>query len=310
MKKYIKLFALTVAAASLLSSCAFDGGKAEYTTTAYACFNGTRCNVKETVGTVAIPVVLHSNSAKNSIVTYKVTGDTAIEGIDYELINKTGTLVVSTDPSVANDSIRIKITSFEGIKTGNKKFKIELLSISDQTIDVGPTTAMDVTILDNEGGLASLVGNWSGYTEDTNNGPSTWTWEIEGISVGSSEDYPEANCKILNGCSFTDPYSNNWTGSVDLYCYFNEDTFELNIYVPQCFAGGNFGGDIGVLYVSLAPYGFLASGAKENVKMLLGEDELILQNGPIYFGLFSNPDGTGFDGYTCGAVNNITMQKK
>jgi len=311
MKKYIKLIVLGAAAAAALTSCVFDGGKAEFTTSAYACFNGTRLNVKETVGQVAIPVVLHSPSTKNTIITYKVTPDTAVEGEDYTLVNKSGTLSITSDPSASKDSIRINIISHEGIKTGNKKFKIELMTIGDDTIDIGPTTAMDVTILDNEGGLASLIGSWSGSSDDTSEGTTTtWTWEIEGYTPTADDDYPDANCRILEGFTIVDPMSNAWNGAVNLYCHFNDDTYELSIYTPQIFAGANFGGNIGVLYISLAPVSFLKSGTLESVKMLLGEDELILQNGPIYFGLFKDVEGTDFSGYTCGYVNTITMVKK
>lgn len=309
MKRYIKLLVAGAAALSALASCTFDGGKAEYKTASYACFNGTRFNVKETAGQIEIPVVLHSKSSQKAIATYKVTPISAKEGEDYTLVDASGTLEISSD-AAQSKGIKINIVSYEGIKTGNKKFKIDLVSISDDAITVGPTTSIEVTILDNEGGLAALLGNWGGTATETSGNPSTWTWEIAEYSPTEDDAYPNANCKILSGFTLVDPVGNSWTGEEDLYCFFNEDTFELNIYVPQCFAGGNFGEDIGVLYVALAPYGFLSSGAAENVKMLLGEDELILQNGPIYFGLFSNPDGTGFSGYTCGNVTNITMTKK
>lgn len=307
MKRYI--FILILFVLGLCSCSKFDGGKATFTTTSFACFDGTRKSVREDIGKFQVPVSLHterevSGSGEDitSTVTFKVIDSTAKQGVDFNLLTKSGTLLVSNDPSVEKAGIEFEVIPFIGVKTGSKKFIIELTSISSNDITMGPTTRMVVTILDNEGGMSSLVGRWSGTSDDTDSQKSVdMSFEVAEYEPKADDKYPDANLMIPAGATFSDPMGNHWTSSRPLYGVFNDDTYEMKIFQPQTLGMGNFGSDIGVLYL-----GLYSSGS--GVIFTLGDDELQLRTG-VSFQLYKDEDGDIESGYSCGEVYSMKLTK-
>lgn len=307
MKRYIYIVVLFVL--GLCSCSKFDGGKAVFVTRNFACFDGVRKNVREDVGKFQVPVNLHTSKevsgtgeAVTTTVTFRVIDSTAKQGVDFNLLTKSGTLLVSNDPSVENTGIEFEAIPFIGVKTGSKKFVIELTSISSDDITMGPTTRIVVTILDNEGGMSNLVGRWTGTSEETDpSGSAAMNFEIAEYDPAPDDKYPDANLMILTGATFTDPMGNNWTSGKPLYGVFNDDTYEMKIYQPQPFDGGNFGSDIGVLYVGMASSG-------SGVVFTLGDDDLVLKSA-VSFLLYRDEDGGSESGYSCGDILSMTLTK-
>lgn len=307
MKRYI--FTVVLLILGLCSCSKIDGGKAVFVTRNFACFDGARKNVREDVGKFQVPVNLHTSKEVSgagetvtSTVTFKVTDGTAKEGVDYKLITKSGTLLVSNDPAVEKTGIEFEVIPFIGIKTGSKKFTIELTSISSDKVDMGPTTTIVVTILDNEGGMSNLVGRWTGTSTDTDNDEASINFEVAEYEPKPDDKYPNANLMILTGATFTDPLGNNWTSGKPLYGEFNDDTYEMMIYKPQTFAGGNFGEKYGVMYVSLG-----ASG--KGVIFTLGDDDLVLKSS-LSFDLYKDEEGTSLVATGgCGTINTMVLTK-
>lgn len=296
MKSLYKSIVLASVVVAGLASC----NKAEFTTYDIVSFSNARYTVKENDPEVKIPVSIFSDKATSAVVTYQIKQgeDYAVLGTDYTL-EGTGVLNISNVEGAVCDSIVIKPISQVGTLQGNKKIVIELEQVTTSGLHLGSTTSCTVTIVDVDGGVNLLVGDWEGSNLKTNKNAGAIAFSLE--TVEGVADYPQANVKIAKGASFTDAIGNKWDTSYDIYAYFDDSKSLLTIYHGQFFAGGNFGEDIGVLVVAIETQD--GSDLVWNV-----EDGIMTLTQDMYFNLY---DTSGNDsGYNCGAIKAGEQIKK
>ena len=252
MKNIVKIFSAGLLALSLWSC---TNNKVDYQTCDFVTFANKSFSVKENAAEVKIPVNLYSSTTKTVTVTYTITEgeDFAVSGEDYSIEGSVGTLTISNDPNQPSDSIVIKPVSKEGVVQGNKKIQIVLAELAEDGVQKSGIDTCKVTIIDVDGGINLLVGNWVGSGLASDKNPVDIDWDLELVSADDPnlENYPDANVMIAAGSTIKDPMGNNWELQVPVYCYFDDGKSELHIYPYQIFAGGNFGEKVGVLYISL-----------------------------------------------------------
>ena len=288
---------ITIGALALgLASCS---NVAEYHTADYVTFAAASYTVKEDASEIKIPVSLHAGKSLSTTVTYTIaSGDEyAVPGTDYT-IEGTGVLNISNEEGAVCDSIVIHPIPQVGVRQGNKTIAITIGEVTEDGVYKGSTDNCTVTIIDVDGGINLLIGSWTGTDIATSKNAGSLSWTI--ASVGDDDaglaDYPSANVKILAGASLTDPVGNAWTSSVDIYAYYDDSDNTFNIYPSQVFDDGNFGDDIGVLYVALDVASTL-NGTDSYVTFMVEDGSLTL-SANMYFALYTT-SGT-FSGYQCG----------
>lgn len=279
-----------------LSSCS---NKAEFHTADYVNFSNLTYTVKEDAGELKIPVTLHSGKTLSTTVTYTVaSGDEyAVPGVDYT-IEGDGVLTVSNEKGAVCDSIVIKPISQKGVLQGNKTIVLSIGQITADGVYKGAIDKCTVTIIDVDGGINLLAGSWTGTDIPTSKNAGSVSWQIALVSDGDSglEDYPTANVKILAGAELKDAVGNDWEAQVDIYARYDDSDNTLHIFPQQVFDGGNFGDDLGVLYVALDTRATL-QGGEEDVVFAVEEGVLTLQT-QTYFALYNS--SLTWSGYSCG----------
>ncbi len=291
----------------LLSLCllgfASCSNKMEFKTADYVTFSSNKYTVKEDAGQIKIPVDIFSNRTIHTTVTYTVTkGDGfAVPGEDYT-IDGTGVLNITNAKDEVSDSIVIKPVSKVGELQGNKTIEIVLNEVTEDGLYKGSTSTCTVKIIDIDGGVNLIVGNWTGTGLESNNNPASLDLTFDVVEEGDEalELYPTANLKILSGSKMLDPVGNTWTTGVDLYAYFDEETSELHIFPHQCFEGGNFGDPVGVAYAAIDVKATL-QGTDTDVVFYV-EDGVMTLSDDVYFALYAGADGTDYTGYVCGYI--------
>ena len=277
--------------------------KMEYKSVNYVTFSNSRYSVKEDAGKIKIPVDIIADKAIHTTVTYTVTtGDKfAKPGEDYT-IEGTGVLNITNAKGEVSDSIVIVPVSKVGELQGNKSIEIVLGEVTEDGLYKGSTSTCTVKIIDVDGGVNLIVGNWTGSDLESSKNPASIDWTFDVVEEGDEalKVYPTANLKILKGSKMTDPSGNAWTTGLDLYAYFDEESSELHIFPHQCFGGGNFGDDVGVLYVALDVRATL-QGTDTDVVLYVEDGSMTLAD-DVYFALDSDADGIDFSGYTCGNI--------
>ncbi|MBQ0078180.1 MAG: hypothetical protein KBS55_06105 [Bacteroidales bacterium] len=300
MKK--SAYILSILAISL-SGCLTP--KAEYTSAEIVTLEASRYSVKEDAGELKIPVTIFSDKHRSLAVTYKVTDSTAVAGKHYTHENKSGVINVTNDPKAKSDSITISLIDSTGIFTGNKILVVELVTSADENVHMGATTKCVVKIIDVDGGMSLIIGNWSGTGKSDDGKSVTADIILEEYTPEEDDIYPDANIMIAEGSKFKDPVGNSWESQGPIIGRFDEDTYEIEIYPGQPFDGGNFGEDIGVLYVALdndADY-------KVSWFINVGEDVLSFKD-KVFFSLYSESGDTyKFSGYSCGTIAELNLTK-
>lgn len=293
MKKIIRVFSVFALAAAL-TAC--GSAEAEFVSASFIGFSGTKYTVKENAAQVKIPVNLISDKTIETTVTYSITGGNAIVGKHYTLPDASGVLRISNDPAKC-DSIVICPIDSTGVLTKNKTIEITLGEVTGSDIYLSNTTKCQVVIIDVDGGINLLVGNWTGSDLASSRNPAQMEFSID--TCDPTEDFPEANIVIPAGMNITDPIGNSWGSQVDLYGKFDDDTSELLIFPGQVFDAGNFGDDIGVLYVSMDVESTMRGTSEEPVVFSVNEGVLTIKQ-DFYFVLWS--EEMEWSGYTCGSI--------
>ncbi len=226
MKKIFKSIALLAFAAGLVSC----NNVAKFETYAFVSFGGTKYNVREDAGTIKIPVNLVSDKELTTTVSYTITSkSTAEEGKHYTMPNGSGVITVSTDPAKC-DSIVICPIDSTGVVTNNKTIQIRLQQVVEDNIYLSPTDSCKVTILDIDGGLFKMMGDWAG-TVTGYYGDLNLSWTVEECEEGESAAFPDANLKISKGSVMN--LGDGLKTETDVYCHFDEEKSELQIYPAQ-----------------------------------------------------------------------------
>lgn len=246
MKNIVKYLALAGLSISL-AAC----NKAEFTDASIFSFATNRGNVTEDAGMIKIPVLLYG--ADEAVVTYSVTAGTAEEGVHYQVVDRngnpdnSGVLTVSNIDKAKNDSIRIKIIDYTGVPTGNLTFGVSLKASADERVQIGAFNTFNCTIVDNDGGLAKLLGHWDGQGKDLQGVVVRLSFDIVDYDPSSEEDpeYPDANCVLTNIS-----YDQGMDFQLPLYAYFDKGTSQITVYGLQVFNAYNFSG-IGPHFVAL-----------------------------------------------------------
>lgn len=278
MKKYIGYMAL---AAALLSLAACN--KAKFMDTTILSFTTASVSFTEDAALVKIPV--HLYGADECVLTYSVTPETASEGVNYKVVDRfgnpdnTGVLTVSNIDKEVNDSIRIQIVDYTGTETGNLTFTVELKESADENINLGAFSKCSCMIIDNDGGLAKLIGSYEGAGTDTNGKAVSFTFDLAEYdpSADPEAEYPDADCIFTNGVmDFAN--GNNMTFKYPLYGFFDKNMSKIHIYGLQPFNAYNFGDSVGVCWVA---WGCDASSlaqlkSKEDITLTAGDGVLVL----------------------------------
>lgn len=251
MKKTIKFLVLACFAVSMIAC-----NKAKFVDANIVTFSSNRATVTEDSGIITIPVLLYG--ADECVVTYAVSEETALSGVHYEVVdrqgnpNNTGVLTISNVDKAVNDSIRIKITDLTGTDTGNLTFSITLKESAEDNIHVGAFNSCRCTIIDNDGGLAKMIGYWEGSGNDTNGKSVEFTFMLQDYDPSTDPDaeYPEANCMLTDGNMQFASNGNQMSFAAPLYAYYDKNMAKLHVYGLQFFNAYNFGSDLGVCYVA------------------------------------------------------------
>ena len=283
-----------------VSSCS---QKMDFKTESFVSFPGTKYTVKEDAGEIKIPVSIYSDKTLSTTVTYTITSGEkfAKPGEDYTL-EGTGVLNITNAEGEISDSIVIKPVAKVGEIQGNKTIEIVLGEVTEDGLYKGATSKCTITIIDIDGGINLLVGNWTGSNLKSSKNPAAIDWDIALVEDDDEglEDFPKANVKVLAGSKITDPAGNNWELLADLYGYFDDETSELHIYPHQCFAGGNFGDPLGIAYVALDVKTTL-QGTDTDIIFMVEEGSMTLSEG-VYLAIYADETGAKFTGYTGGEI--------
>ncbi len=123
---------------------------------AFVAFGKSSASVKETDGTISIPVTLASLSGISTKVSYEPVDSTAKRGVDYELADGASTLTFSKENRTQN--IVINILPHKGEYTGDRKFILKFKSTGD--VAAGYENTCVVTISDTDHPLNFILGEY------------------------------------------------------------------------------------------------------------------------------------------------------
>lgn len=157
MKRNVILF---VAAALTLLLSASCGRKIEYQFDSYATMYSSTYTVAETAGEFKLPVLIKNPTGAEVQVSVKVTEESAVEGVDYEVISPASGLLTFSGETDSLDVV-FKINGFEGEFTGTKTFNVTIASATEG-LPVGIFSQSTVTIDDLDHPLAAYIGQWTG----------------------------------------------------------------------------------------------------------------------------------------------------
>lgn len=192
---------LAALAAVALASCNND--QPEFNDKdAFVSFTDTKASIGENKATLEIPVQLSSLKGKEGSVDFEITADKtapAVEGTNYTVANATRTLTFTKESNVQN--IKLNIVDLAGTFTGDLRLNIKLKNA--QGVNLGAESSFDVTIVDLDHPLASMLGTFRASGESNFNGATTWNVEIKKddsdvnkvwiyniLPAGTSDKYP------------------------------------------------------------------------------------------------------------------------
>lgn len=289
--------------------------KAEFKTATYITLNSDRYSAKEDSGILEIPVSIFNGD--ECTLTYSVEDVSAVNGKDYDVVDRTGkvstsgVLYVSSDKE-KTDCIRIKLYD-NPEKTGNLIFNVKILESATEGVNLGGTKTCKVTIIDNQSGLATLIGNWAGEGVDTDGAKATLSFYLDGFDINSDEEvaavYPKANI-VFTDVNMTFANGNVMDAEYPLYGYFDENMSTVNLFGLQPFNAYNFGDPVGVCWVAIAPYpSSLADLKKKHDVVFSADSDNLVLDADAYLWLLGYEDYEP-NGYTCGDfASGFTLTK-
>lgn len=157
--KHIKLLMLAVMA-SLFTSCSED--EVEYNSMEGVTveFEQTTIQVRENEGTFDLPVRISGKRNGNLqliISTAGVGENPGVEGVDYVITDKTLNLKADT---LDSDVINVEVSTIGDKETnGNRTFTVTIAEANGAT--VGTANTVTVTVLDDDGHYAEMIGDWT-----------------------------------------------------------------------------------------------------------------------------------------------------
>lgn len=159
MKRNSILFVAAFMTLLLSVSC---GRNAEFVTSSYVTLHKTSYSISEEIGELKIPVLLKNAGGADAQVIVKVVEDTALEGVDYEIVSPANGILYFSGQTDSLDIV-IEITPFRGEEgfTLDKDFSVEIQSVTDG-IHLGNLAKTNITIVDLDHPLAPFVGEWTG----------------------------------------------------------------------------------------------------------------------------------------------------
>ena len=136
----------------------------EYERISYLTLYNTVYDIREDIGQLAIPVLINNASGAEVQVAVKIEGDTAEEGVHYDVVSPAnGILTFSGD----TDSLAVIIDisdDFVGEFILDKNFFITVESMTDG-LYTGAFTQAEVNIVDIDHPLFPFMGTWKGTVE-------------------------------------------------------------------------------------------------------------------------------------------------
>lgn len=305
MKNIAKILAVAGIGLSL-AAC----NKEKFHDPSFVSFVSNAVTATEDAGILKVPVKLYG--AGECVVTYSVVDGTAKAGVNYEVVDRNGKADKSGVLTVNGaDTIYVKITDLTGTETGNLTFNVLLNGTSEDGVHVGAFKNCKCTIVDNDGGLAKLLGSYAGSGTDSNGSNVTFDFTLEEYTPAANSDYPKANCQLTDGVMNFASNGNQMDFANPIYAYFDKTLSQLHLYGLQPFNQYNFGGDVGVCAVA---WGNSATSLAE----LMQKSDIIIDAGSGSLTLSAvamlwllDPNTGEASGYTAGSLaSGYTWTKK
>ncbi len=182
MKRLYSVIALGLGLV-MIASCNLNKEPRFSDSDAFVAFDKAAFSCSETDGEISIPVTLASLNGKSTTISYGSVNGTAVEGINFDLVDGAGTLTFT--PDARTQYIKVKIydpdVEYDGIErvagkyTGDLKFQIEFKSTGD--VAASMENACTVTIKDLDHPLTAILGDWT-FTADCRGSMSSWPCEL------------------------------------------------------------------------------------------------------------------------------------
>ncbi|MGI6048450.1 MAG: Calx-beta domain-containing protein [Petrimonas sp.] len=170
MKK-IKFFIVALTGILFLISCNLNEHPQFEASESFVSFSKTSMSVKENVGTIEIPMTVASLDGTATTVTYEAVDGTAKNGINYRLVDGSGT--VNFSQGQREQLIKVEIIELPNNFTGDLTFSIEIKNTGN--VKAGAENVCTVRIQDLDHPLANILGEYSTSGEMYWDGPKTWT---------------------------------------------------------------------------------------------------------------------------------------
>ena len=172
-----KLYLIAVALLALAgTSC---NRLVEYTSIPFVYFPNPTISVYEDAGVIEIPVKVQADVdfslTFETVDGEKVDSETGVKvpngkrGVDYDIVDNDASLIRFAAGDTQK-SIKVKITDFPGVLTGNKDFTVKMVG-SGNEVCKGGYSYCKVTIIDNDHPLKSILGEYTATDADGN----SWT---------------------------------------------------------------------------------------------------------------------------------------
>ncbi|MBP5625534.1 MAG: hypothetical protein J6W98_01295 [Bacteroidales bacterium] len=166
MKRIYSVIAIAFGLVSL-ASCELNSDPKFNDSDAFVAFDKTALSCSETDGEISVPVTLASLNGKSATISYAAANGTAKEGVNFDLVDASGTLTFTPenrtqyikvkiyDPDVTFDKDGARVS---GKYTGDLKFNLEFKGTGD--VAASMESACTVTIKDLDHPLTNILGNW------------------------------------------------------------------------------------------------------------------------------------------------------
>lgn len=173
MKK-IKFFIVALTGILFFISCNLNEHPQFEASESFVSFNKTSMSVKENVGTIEIPLTVASLDGTATTITYEAIDGTAKNGINYRLVDGSGT--VNFSQGQREQLIKVEIIELPNNFTGDLTFSIEIKNTGN--VKAGAENVCTVRIQDLDHPLANILGAYdaSGYSHWDGN--VAWTMTL------------------------------------------------------------------------------------------------------------------------------------
>lgn len=184
MKRIYSVIAIAFGLVSL-ASCELNSDPKFNDSDAFVGFGKTAVSCTESDGEISVPVTVASLNGKSTTVSYVAVDGTAKEGVNYSLVDASGSLTFTPesrtqyvkvrifDPDVTFDADGERVS---GKYTGDLKFKLEFKSTGDVASSM--ESACTVTIKDIDHPLSNILGDWV-FTAEVDGEMTSWPCEVK-----------------------------------------------------------------------------------------------------------------------------------